>query len=399
MNEFQTINDMKPEAWTTSSNDALKLSLVDQDGATQFNPTFTYPIFGSSEQIFGYKGLHVYLAFDSITFKPFVNLKYTSKLDGEVEQVQEKLLEFLPNDDVIIKDEEKWINEFRKEQENFTLPDDQSKIFEYSADGENFAVYRTKLSDESIKKLHRRMRIFTLLFIESASYIDENDDTWDIFISFNKVTKQCVGYTTAYQYWRYMGAAEFDDSQVAPKRAKISQFLIFPPYQGKKHGSALYNAVFNLWLKDSQITEVTIEDPNEGFDDLRDRNDLKRLYDTGLFDQIPDQLPIQESWLESKRSELKLERRQFMRLFEMILLHNSSPNFRLQVKKRLFEKNYDVLADMDVPNRNDKLQTAFQSLKEDYLRILSAVTFAKRKREDHSQFEDSVKKTRTLASQ
>ena len=123
------------------------------------------------------------------------------------------------------------------------------------------------------------------------------------------------------------------------------------------------------------------------------------MYDTGLFDQIPDQLPIQESWLESKRSELKLERRQFMRLLEMILLHNNSPNFRLQVKKRLFEKNYDVLADMDVPNRNDKLQTAFQSLKEDYLRILSAVTFAKRKREDHSQFEDSVKKTRTLASQ
>ncbi|AET41161.1 histone acetyltransferase catalytic subunit HAT1 Ecym_7327 [Eremothecium cymbalariae DBVPG len=369
--------DLKPENWTVSSTEALKLSLVDDNGAIQFRPTFTYPIFGDSEQIFGYQNLSICLAFDSVTFKPFINAKYDKMMD-DIDDVQEKLLNFLPEEDVVIKDEVRWVDKFQKERESFTLPDDELKIAEYSSDGEQYAVYQTKLSDDPIRKLHKRMQIFTLLFIESASYIDEEDNSWDIFISFKKSTKQCIGYATAYKYWRYINGTQFDASEILAKRAKISQFIIFPPYQSRNHGSHLYNAVVNLWLKTPEITEITIEDPNESFDDLRDRNDLQRLYTAGFFKTIPDELPISKKWLEEKMSEYKLERRQFVRLVEMILLHKKSSNFRLQVKNRLYEKNYEVLANMDDSTIKDKLQTAFQLVKDDYERILQTVKFEKR---------------------
>lgn len=87
--------DLRPETWTVSSNEALNLSLVDENGAVNFKPTFTYPIYGDSEQIFGYKNLQIFLAFDSITFKPFVNVKYDAKLNNEIEDVQKLLLDKL----------------------------------------------------------------------------------------------------------------------------------------------------------------------------------------------------------------------------------------------------------------------------------------------------------------
>jgi len=39
----------------------------------------------------------------------------------------------------------------------------------------------------------------------------------------------------------------------------------------------LYNAIYQLVLSRPDIAELTIEDPAEAFEDLRDRNDLRML--------------------------------------------------------------------------------------------------------------------------
>ena len=78
----------------------------------------------------------------------------------------------------------------------------------------------------------------------------------------------------------------------------ISQFIILPPYQHKGHGcsstvpsscatislitsltslAGLYNAIYQYVLSQPLIAELTVEDPAEAFEDLRDRNDLKML--------------------------------------------------------------------------------------------------------------------------
>ena len=60
-------------------------------------------------------------------------------------------------------------------------------------------------------------------------------------------------------------------------RLRLSQFVIVPPYQQEGHGSALYSAIYRYVLSSPDIAELTVEDPVEAFEDLRDRNDLKML--------------------------------------------------------------------------------------------------------------------------
>lgn len=386
-----SVLDFKPEVWTNSSNEALKISLVSEN-AIQFPPAFTYPIYGDSEQIFGFKDLVIHLVFDSVTFKPFVNFKYSGKLDEEADDVEGKLLKFLPKDDVIIKDEAKWVDAFQEEQKGYLLPAESYKVSEYEKDGEHFAVCKLGITDEFTKVLHRRVQIFSLLFIEAASYIDESDANWEIFWLFNTTTKQCIGYVTTYKYWKYEGSKAFDETNALKYRAKISQFIIFPPYQGKGHGSNLYNSIVSTWMNDDSILEITVEDPNESFDDLRDRNDLERLYSAKFFSVVPTTGEISAEWMESKRSDFKLEKRQFHRLVEMILLHKKTDNFQLQVKKRLYTKNFDALSDMAAAEGKEALEKSFLLLVEDYKRILSVCRFSKHGIEDLPLEESKTKK-------
>jgi histone acetyltransferase 1 len=70
--------------------------------------------------------------------------------------------------------------------------------------------------------------------------------------------------------------------------------VILSPYQRQGHGctsfpdqyirrywscntAGLYSAIYNLVLSRPDIAELTVEDPAEAFEDLRDRNDLKLL--------------------------------------------------------------------------------------------------------------------------
>ena len=233
-------DDFKPEKWTSSANEALKVSIVGEN-AVQFSPLFTYPIYGDSEKIYGYKDLVIHLAFDSITFKPYVNVKYSAKLkDDEVVDVQEKLLSFLPQNDVIVRDEAKWVDCFTEERKIHDLPDSFKKVSEYSLNGEEYVIYKTSLIDDFVRKMHRRVQIFSILFIEAANYIDETDSNWEVFWLLNKKSKKLVGFVTTYRYWHYLGGQSFDENIDQKFRAKISQFLIFPPYQDKGHGSCLY---------------------------------------------------------------------------------------------------------------------------------------------------------------
>ncbi|CAI4053638.1 histone acetyltransferase catalytic subunit HAT1 SKDI_16G2660 [Saccharomyces kudriavzevii IFO 1802] len=368
--------DFKPETWTSTANEALKISIVGEN-AIQFPPLFTYPIYGESEKIYGYKDLVIHLAFDSIAFKPYVNVKYSAKLeDNDVINVEEKLLSFLPKNDVIVKDEAKWVDSFMEEQKNHSLPDGFKTISEYSLGGEEFVVYKANLIDNYARMMHHRVQIFSLLFIEAANYIDEDDSNWDIFWLLNKKTKQLIGFVTTYKYWHYLGAKPFDENTDKKFRAKISQFLVFPPYQNKGHGSCFYDAIVQFWLKDESITEITVEDPNEAFDDLRDRNDLQRLRKMGFDATLRKHSELPDEFLESSRKSFKLEERQFKRLLEMLLLLNHSPSFELEVKKRLFIKNYDALSGIDPEEAKQALQNSFLLVRDDYSRILDSLNIS-----------------------
>lgn len=405
MSAASQLASLQPEVWTSSSNEALTIYITENGLAVPFQPNFTYPIFGDSETIFGYKDLIIYLCFDHCTFLPFLNVKYQEKLDelkisGGLVDPKTKLLEFLP-ELTIYKDEGKWLEKTDLEVENFKIPGEQIGS-EFSKDDEKYAIFKLDLNDKTGIELHKRLQILVLLFIEAGSFIDISDKLWDIYVLYKVTSKESpsiVGFVTAYNYWKYPGHVKFDKSISNEEdnesneeiRKKISQFIILPHYQGKGLGGELYNRLFEHWLRDSRVVEIVVEDPSEQFDDLRDRQDLIRLdqYLGGHKDLKVEELT--PDFILEKRKKLKMEKRQFSRLLEMLLLDeranggNTKKAIRLFIKQRLYEKNKETLETLDEPTRLDKLQTAYESLEQDYMRILKPVKFKRRSDETKEQ--------------
>ena len=199
-----------------------------------------------------------------------------------------------------------------------------------------------------------------------------------------------------------------------PNRSRISQFLILPHHQGQSHGIRLYNAIVKTFLNDLACIEITVEDPNEEFDDLRDLCDYTRLTSNGSFAQIrlnldvdpkltvrnpkakvPTGKLLNKTLLEELRLKNKLAPRQFKRLVEMHLLSHI-PKYsreagtarlirkaaskdlgdkalyywRLLVKQRVFNQHKQVLKELPDEEKHQKLDETTTIQWMDYERLL-----------------------------
>ena len=153
-------------------------------------------------------------------------------------------------------------------------------------------------------------------------------------------------------------------------------------------------------LDRADVAEMTVEDPAEAFEDLRDRNDLRYLVKQGIMDD-PQFLQGVGTGVRGPRAKWELEtrkkhkiaqvghdkqsksdiQRQFDRLLEMLLLKQLDRSdtkmvqaYRLQVKGRLYRFNYEMLCQMTAEERKEALAKTYESVVEDYERIL-AMTF------------------------
>ena len=168
--------------------------------------------------------------------------------------------------------------------------------------------------------------------------------------------------------------------------------------------AALYQSIHNFVIKSPRYAELTVEDPSEDFEDLRDKADLRMLLahkefireaygaSDGKLAKLKDSNgkakehlgenktqgksgtkssgvamlgpPTKPKWAERWRKELKfakvglrnflylmawlnMEQRQYERLIEMLILRALDPNdeamqraFRLQVKARIKAFNF-----------------------------------------------------------
>lgn len=177
-----------------------------------------------------------------------------------------------------------------------------------------------------------------------------------------------------YRFWHYPSSS----------RLRLSQFVILPPYHKQSHGSRLYSQCYSRALADDSVTELTVEDPNEAFDHLRDTADLKYLLRPGGLvqemnnDKRSDgksggvlQPPISRVDSERWRLRAKMAKRQWNRLVEMVQLFSLDANnpeliraYRLQVKARLYRFNRDLLTQLPIEERREKLHLTYQGLLE-----------------------------------
>ena len=369
-----------------------------------FHPTFTYPIYGEAETIYGYQGLAINLDVASGSLVPLLDIQYRAKNEAttaKLDDVEGKIKEFLPADYLSASTSASARKEFDAalaQSSSFQPLGDKvhsytrrkvnkgkgkssnpaslasSALSEDDPDARVFEVYRSTWETPGFRDYHRRMQLFVLLFIEGASYIQEDETNWEFFTLYEKATEagkttwHFMGYTSLYKFWCWPDSS----------RIRLSQFVILPPYQKQGHGGALYTTVYDQIRSRPAVSELTVEDPSEDFDRLRDGNDLRRLLDPGGFVETAKaagklHAPVDAKWIESQRLDHKLAPRQWARVLEMVQLMNLDTSdaeqirqYRLQVKARIYRQNKDILIQLDKAQQRAKLQETFEGVVEEY---------------------------------
>ncbi|KAG9061586.1 histone acetyltransferase 1 [Linnemannia hyalina] len=361
--------------WVANSSEAVNIRLAvpgsgdddDEDDIIEFNPEFTYPIFGEQEQIFGYKDLMINLEFASGSLASCFSMGYKEK-KPTADKIYSTMKDFLPDD--IIDNHDLFTQIAQRDYISFKPMG--TKVSEYRSNAEGaensvFEFYHCNFDTPRFLEFHKRMQCFAIFFIEGASIIEDTDEKWEARLLFERVsengqeTYNFVGYSNMYPYFYY-------PDQI---RMRISQFLIMPPYQKQGHGSRLYQSLYNDFCGRKEIREMTVEDPNEEFSDLRDKNDMKHLDAKGVFNDL--KAPIKKDRIEQVAATYKLTKRQVARCFELALLRKLDKRnqaqyraFRLQVKERLYKHNAEALATLEKEDRIEKLHETFLSVEEDY---------------------------------
>ncbi|KAI9852988.1 MAG: histone acetyltransferase 1 [Thelocarpon superellum] len=435
---------------SSDANKATTISLVrpgpkPAETVAKFHPQFTYPIFGEAQTIFGYSNLRINLHFATHDLRPNLTVtwdkQYPAVQDTVATDVKGTLEEWLPP--TSFEPLPKWYDEIQTDKSAKDFHPPGKLLSSYKINNKTYEIWHGQLADSAIRRILTHMQIFIPFFVEGGTYIHLEDPDWSlhrwsIFLLYEKLEEvsdptkapySFIGYCTAYRYFFLATSPETalkpssseptfpfpqTDHTELPSRQRISQFLILPPYHRQGHGSHFYTALTTAFMADPSIHEITVEDPNESFDDLRDFCDLARLRQIPEFTslsinttvQIPSKgrLPTDEllspAILNALRAKTKIAPRQFQRLVEMQLLSRIPAPYRrsshagpnaptlstanatdpeweqqyrrwcLLTKQRLYKFNRDSLAQLDRPERLDKLEEVLDSVEAGYVDFL-----------------------------
>ncbi|XP_056289086.1 histone acetyltransferase type B catalytic subunit isoform X3 [Pseudoliparis swirei] len=242
---------------------------------------------------------------------------------------------------------------------------------------------------------HERLQTFLMWFIETASYIDADDDHWDFFLVFEKYKKDgetlyaTVGYMTVYNYYVYPDKT----------RPRVSQMLILPPFQGEGHGAQLLEAVHRFYCSLPKVQDITAEDPSESYVKLRDYVLVKFCQGLQSFAVDKLHLGFSADMAKEAQDQLKINKKHARRVYEILRLRATDMSdeekvreYRLEVKKRLFgpyRKNQRELTkmrkclrpeelvshmdQMDTQTQHEELEKSYQVVVEDYRRIIERI--------------------------
>ncbi len=328
----------------------------------------------------------------------------------------------------------------------------------YTRNGETYEIWAGSLLDYRIRSLLDNIQILVLFFIEGGQFINLDDvdwtlDRWRVYLVYKKLSSTptprtspyCfLGYATTYRFYRFLAAQSKmtlssdlfrPNDALKPRslssRLRISQFLILPNYQRGGHGSELYQAIYAEVLADPTVSELTVEDPSEEFDKLRDVNDFRLLRpdfemagigisteplrnsERGRIKRVPTPILLPIQALKEIRKTRKIAARQFARQVEMFLLANIAQKRRLSggqsltqlkvqgarasdedqrryywwrilLKQRILRKNKDVLVQLPMEDRLSAIEDSARGQEDEYegMLLLYALQLDKEQRRD-----------------
>uniref|UniRef100_A0A8C1DGU1 Histone acetyltransferase type B catalytic subunit n=1 Tax=Cyprinus carpio carpio TaxID=630221 RepID=A0A8C1DGU1_CYPCA len=391
--------EKKLAEYKCDTNEAVCLKLVFFPGTTILNHFFDpCVLFLRSEVAFGYKGLQIQLYYSAGNLSTLFKVKYTARVTDtfdcvEPDDVEGKIREIIPagfccNTDDFISLLEKEAN-FRP----FGSLLHTYKVHSVEA-GEDltYQIHKVDVSCPGFREYHERLQTFLMWFIETASFIDVDDDRWDFFLVFEKYNKDgetlyaTVGYMTVYNYYVYPDKT----------RPRVSQTLILPPFQGEGHGAQLLETVHRYYCTSAKVQDITAEDPSENYVKLRDFVLVKLCLTLPSFSSEKLSQGFSDEMVSEAREKLKINKKHARRVYEILRLRNTDMSdeekareFRLEVKKRLYgpyrknqreltkmrkclrpEELASHISQMDTRLQHEELEKSYQDVLAEYRRVL-----------------------------
>lgn len=396
--------------YVIDANQALKFRLIRspadmEDESRDFEPEMTHQIYGENENIFGYKGLQIKLYMSAGSLRSYVNYSCEGKVDPAKtdgvapDNVTLPLFKVLAPGS-FTENREEFVKYLTSEEETGFRPCGEMVHSLKDDEGMQYEVYKCTESTPGFRDYHERLQAWIMFYIDAASFIDIDDDSWRFFLLFQRsevpgegTRYGIVGYITVYEYYAY-------SRQTNMKRPRISQMLVLPPFQRRGLGAQLLNTVYRNYLKDESVVDITVEDPSDNFVRLRDFVDTKNCLASSVFSQEKVLAGFNDSMAATAAKELKLCKKQTRRVYEIIRLHYTSlsdaqqyKNYRLEVKKRLnipYQKEQSQLeklrkalkpeefaaAMVNITNREQRLEMLekqFKELEAHYKSVLERV--------------------------
>ncbi|KAF1967751.1 acyl-CoA N-acyltransferase [Bimuria novae-zelandiae CBS 107.79] len=375
-----------------------------------FGPTHTYQFFGNREEIIGYKDPTIQLSFRANDMKPVLRRGFEEKVELPDEAYSEEYFkfdfeapfkEYLPS--YALDPSEAVPENAQNDPTSKDWRPPGTQLHKFALHGKQYEVWVTSFTDPAAKQIWENMQILPMLFIEGASLPELDADwslqRWSLYLLYEVTPIEedissytLAGFSTTYRFWtlptlEIMRATkslpspptstngdankwspprltqdpetfrinEHVDPLEQPSRERISQYLILPPYQGQSLGATLYETIFADLVKKPYIHEITVEDPDEAFDAMRDYSDIAYLRGLPSFNSLTIPSTIPKEYLakdapvprdkilgdgvdlEQLRRETKIVTRQFNRVLELHLLSTIPPTHRN--KQRITRKD------------------------------------------------------------
>nr|CAG4650171.1 EOG090X06NC [Sida crystallina] len=399
------------QSFIVDSNEALQLKLVRKvedvrEDKTTFHPEMSHQVFGENESIFGYQDLCIQLYYTAGKLNTYLGMTFKSQIDS-------KQIDGASADDVIGEIAPKLQPGFMSNLDDFLATIDKEKNFSPfgqllsthsinsgEPDERQFEIYSCTIDEPGFRSYHERLQTFLLWYVDAASFIDADDEHWRYYLLFEKYPMDgghryaICGYATVYLYYAYPNKT----------RPRISQFLILPTFQRMGLGSKLLNVVYQSFFKDSNILDITVEDPSEEFVRLRDYVDVQNCLKLDAFVKEKLQQGFSNEMVDAARVALKINKKQTRRVYEILRFHFTNladaeeyRAYRLDVKRRLnvpYQKeasdykklqralNPDELrSTLSTSNREQRLENLekqYRALEDDYRHILERVAATKK---------------------
>lgn len=179
-----------------------------------------------------------------------------------------------------------------------------------------------------------------------------------------------VGYATVYRFFRFPNKT----------RLRISQFIIFPPYQRQGHACYLLGCIYDRARRNNAV-DVTLELQSKQFKIMRTMVDMHCMRQRGIFQFKKGQAvpPLTEFDFNKIREAVPLIDAQIVMCYYVFKWrvtdqtdNEAARALRLELKRYLYTSLPDELCGMSISERKSKLELLHFTLTAE-IAILSSV--------------------------